>query len=178
MRTSKPISRRRSISRSRSELTAETARPAADHGFALPTAIIILFIITRLLAAAISVATQTSTSTTRDNNVKAAVEAAEAGLQVGAYRLTELAPTAGQCINESATVSVGSQAEAESKCTDAAESLGNGATFRYWTSLPLKAGEKCAGRTIATIAYTTQRCITAQGTVNAVKPSVRLQTTA
>ena len=45
MRTSKPISRRRSISRSRSELTAETARPAADHGFALPTAIIILFIV-------------------------------------------------------------------------------------------------------------------------------------
>ena len=169
MRTSKPISRRRSISRSRSELTAETARPAADHGFALPTAIIILFIITVLTAAAISVATQTSTSTTRDNNVKAEVEAAEAGQHVASYRLSQLGPSRAQCINESDVVE-----PAKSPCQDNSESLGNQASFRYWTTVTLKAGEKCAGRTVAAT-RTSQRCVTSEGSVSGVEPAVRLQ---
>src|SRR5438105_11137833 len=126
MRTSKPISRRRSISRSRSELTAETARPAADHGFALPTAIIILFVLTLLTAAAISVATQTSTSTTRDDNVKAEVEAAEAGLHVSGYRMSQLKPTETQCINGSEAVK---PAAGQRYCSGSGtESLGNGAS--------------------------------------------------
>ena len=49
----------------------------SEAGFAMPTAVIILFITTLLLAAAVKVASQTSTSTTRDSNVKAEIEAAE-----------------------------------------------------------------------------------------------------
>jgi Tfp pilus assembly protein PilX len=147
----------------------------AQAGFALPSAIIALFIITMLTAAAISVATQSSTSTTRDDNVKAELEAAEAGLHVGDYRLSQLKPEETQCINETEAVTAKSTEEAESKCKDASESLGNGATFKYWTSLPLKAGENCAGHKVESEAGITQRCVTSEGKVNAVEPAVRLQ---
>lgn len=135
----------------------------------MPIVIIVLFILTLLTGATIIVATQTSTSTTRDSNVKAELAAAEAGLHVADYRLGELKPSESQCIGE------GKVETEESKCTDSSESLGNGASFRYWTTLPLKAGSKCAGRTVETIAGKTQRCVTAEGTVNGVTPAVRIQ---
>ena len=77
-----------------------------EAGFVLPSAIIVLFVITILTGAAISVAVQTSTSTTRDNNVKAEIAAAEAGLQVASYRLSKLEPGNTQCISESKTESL------------------------------------------------------------------------
>jgi len=142
-------------------------RPTNESGFALITAIIMLVIITALTGSAITVAVQSSTSTERDSNVKAELAAAEAGLQVASYRLTQLKPAETQCINEREAVT--------SSCTDSPESLGNGAAFHYWTSLPLTAGTKCAGRTVEIIAKTTQRCVTSEGTVNGATPGVRLQ---
>jgi Tfp pilus assembly protein PilX len=137
-------------------------RSAGAAGFVLPTAIIVLLILTVLIGAAITVASQTSTSTTRDNNVKAALEAAEAGLQTASYRLSKLEPKESkQCINGSKTV--------EEKCESGTESLGNGATFQYWTSKGLAPGEKCAGETIVTVTNPAQRCITSIGTVNGVQ---------
>lgn len=133
------------------------------------SAIVILFVLTLLVGAAVTVATQTSTSTTRDDAVKAELEAAEAGLHVADYRLGQLKPTEAQCIGESKVETE------ESNCTDSSESLGNGASFRYWTTLPLKAGAKCSGRTVEAIASTTQRCVTAEGKDNGVTPAVRLQ---
>jgi Tfp pilus assembly protein PilX len=146
----------------------------AESGFALPTAIIILFVVTLLTGTAITAATQSSKSATRDTNVKAELEAAEAGLQVASYRLTQLGPSETQCINKSEAITVAAK-EVESKCKDGSESLGNGASFQYWTTLPLKAGETCAGRTVASIANTSQRCATSVGTANGVEPAVRLQ---
>jgi len=61
-------------------------------------------------------------------------------------------------------------------CNSATEAIGNGATFKYWTTLPLVAGEKCANKSVEAIASTTQRCITSEGKVNGVEPAVRLQT--
>jgi Tfp pilus assembly protein PilX len=150
-------------------------RATSERGFVLPSAIIMLFILTLLTAAAITVATQTSTSTTRDDNVKAEVEAAEAGLHTADYRLGQLKPSETQCIGEAAAVEAKTTAEAESKCKDSTESLGNGATFRYWTTLPIASGT-CAGRTVEKIEGVVQRCVTAEGKVNGVEPAVRLQT--
>lgn len=133
------------------------------------SAMVVLFILTLLIAAAISVATQTSTSTTRDDAVKAELEAAEAGLHVADYRLSQLKPSETQCIAESKVETE------ESKCTDSSESIGNSASFRYWTTLPLTAGAKCSGRTIEAISGTIQRCVTAEGKVNGVTPAARLQ---
>jgi hypothetical protein len=133
----------------------------------MPSAVIILFIITVLLATTITVASQTSTSTTRDTNVKAEIEAAEAGLQVAGYRLSQLEPKSTQCVNGEKAV--------ETKCESGVESLGNNATFQYWTTLPLKSGETCAGRSVVSVAGKTLRCVTAEGLVNSVRPGVRVQ---
>jgi hypothetical protein len=119
------------------------------------------------LAAAVKVASQTSTSTTRDTNVKAEIEAAEAGLQVAGYRLSQLEPKSTQCINGEKAV--------ETKCESGVEALGNHATFQYWTTLPLKSGETCAGRSVVAVAGKTLRCVTAEGLVNSIQPGVRVQ---
>jgi Tfp pilus assembly protein PilX len=151
-------------------------RTASEAAFALPSAMIVLFVMVVLTGAAIAVATQSSSSTARDDNVKAELEAAEAGLQVATYRLGQLEPSESQCINRSEALLAKTPAEQEGKCKDAAESLGNGASFQYWTSLPLKAGEKCAGRVVVAITGTAQRCVTSEGAVDGVEPNVRLET--
>jgi hypothetical protein len=143
---------------------------ASERGFALAMAIIILFVITMLTGVAVLVASQISTSTTRDTSVKGELEAAEAGQHVAGYRLTELGPSEAQCVNESEVVE-----PSNSPCHDESESLGNGASFEYWTTVPLKAGETCAGRKVVAIVGVWQRCVTSEGSVNGVKPAVRLQ---
>lgn len=147
---------------------------ANESGFTLIVAMLVLLILSLLVATAIAVASQTSTSTTRDTNSKAALEAAEAGLQVAAFRLSKLEPTETLCIN-------GSEKKAsESECKSGIEtSLGNGATFQYWTSLPYKAGEKCAGQEVTTAEIasgSTLRCVTSEGIANSVTPGTRLRT--
>jgi Tfp pilus assembly protein PilX/cytoskeletal protein CcmA (bactofilin family) len=144
-------------------------RLTGEAGFVLPTAMIVLLILTVLIGAAVTVASQTSTSTTRDNNTKAALEAAEAGLQTASYRLSKLEPKESKlCINGSVVV--------ESECKSSSESLGNGATFQYWTSKGLAVGEKCAGETIATVTNPAPRCITSVGTVNGVQRRLQAST--
>jgi Tfp pilus assembly protein PilX len=143
---------------------------AAEAGFALPTAIIVLFVLTLLTGAAITVSTQTSGSTTRDDNVKAALEAAEAGLQVASYRLGQLKPAETECINGSATEVPGG---GSTYCkSSSSENLGNGASFQYWTSLPLTSGKKCAGQTVEIKTGYTPRCVTSEGTVSNVTQRV------
>jgi Tfp pilus assembly protein PilX len=144
-------------------------RLASEAGFVLPMAIIVLFVLTVLAGAAIMVASQTSTSTTRDDNTKAALEAAEAGLRVADYRLNTLKPEETKCITGSAVVT-----PTGGYCEDAsAENLGNGATFEYWTTPALKLSEKCAGQTVTEIkAGLAQRCITSVGTVNGISQRV------
>src|SRR2546429_8448483 len=149
------------------------SRPAArtgEAGFALPGAIIVLVIITLLTGAAITAATQTSSSTTRDTNVKVEIEAAEAGLHIAGYRLSQLKPSESQCVGETKVETE------ESKCKDSSESLGNGASFSYKTTKPLKVGDECAGRKLAIIpSGIALRCVTSEGSVNSVEPPVRLQ---
>jgi Tfp pilus assembly protein PilX len=165
-----PLCQQRNLLRMiRTSPCAPKRRLAGQAGFALPSAIIILLVVTVLTGAAIAIATQTSTSTTRDNNVKAEVEAAEAGLHIASYRLSQLHPSPVQCIGEAAL------AAELSLCKDSPESLGNGAAFQYWTTLPLKAGDSCAGRKVELIEAPTSRCVTSEGVVNGVKPGVRLQ---
>jgi Tfp pilus assembly protein PilX len=139
-------------------------------GFVLPTAIIVLLIVTVLVGAAITVAAQTSTSTTRDDNTKAALEAAEAGLQVATYRLTKLAPEPTQCINGSEKTGV------ETECKSGSEPLGNGAEFTYWTTLELPLVSTCTGAAVTPPSNGdtyVQRCVTSVGKVNGVQRRVQ-----
>jgi Tfp pilus assembly protein PilX len=145
-------------------------RLVGEGGFVIPTALMVLFVITMLAGTAVVVSTRTSSSTTRDDNVKAALEAAEGGLQVASYRLGQLQPGATECIAQNAgeVPSTGTYCKASS-----AENLGNGATFQYWTSLPLAVGNKCAGQTISEIKTgETPRCVTAEGKVSGVAQRV------
>ncbi len=153
-------------------------RLADDGGFALIVAMFVLLIVSVLVGAAIAVASQTSSSTTRDTNSKAALEAAEAGLQVAAFRLGKFEPVEAACITGTITAFPTLPATGEHNyCAGSdPEPLGNGATFQYWTSKKLTSGT-CAGKTIPTEpAGVTQRCITAEGIAGAVKPGTRLQT--
>ncbi len=144
-------------------------RLAAQAGIALPVAIIVLFILTMLIAAAVSVALDTNSSTLRDNNVKAALEAAETGLRVATYRLNMLDPGAEKCINKTeATVP-----EKGNYCQEKeAEQLGNHSEFSYTTTRALEAGvagdDECVGATVENKSGVIQRCITSVGTVNGV----------
>jgi Tfp pilus assembly protein PilX len=149
-------------------------RLADEAGFVLPTAIIVTMIVTVLAGAAIKVSTQTSKSTTRDVSTKAALEAAEGGLQVASYRVNNLKPEAANCITGSAEAAP--QSGSVYCASSSTESLGNSASFQYWTSKALSAGEKCAGETIEAKTGITQRCITSEGKVNGVEPATRLQT--
>jgi Tfp pilus assembly protein PilX len=146
---------------------------AVEGGFALIVAMFVLLIISVLVATAIAVASQTSTSTTRDTNSKASFEAAEAGLQVAAFRLSKLEPVETACITGTAAAFPTLPTTGEHVyCEDVSkEILGNGATFQYWTSKALAVGVKCGGTT--TVAG--QRCITSEGIVDGVKPGTRLQ---
>lgn len=149
-------------------------RLADEAGFVLPTAIIVLMIVTVLAGAAITVSTQTSKSTTRDVGTKAALEAAEGGLQVASYRLNQFKPEPANCVTGTAEAA---PASGSVYCTGSStESLGNGATFQYWTTKALSAGEKCAGQTIAAKAGIAQRCVTAEGKASGVETGARLQT--
>lgn len=144
-------------------------RLPGEAGFVLPTAMIVLLILTVLIGAAVTVASQTSTSTTRDDNTKAALEAAEAGLQTAAYRLSKLEPKkSDQCINGETVV--------VAECKSPSEPLGNGAAFEYWTSKGLAVGEKCAGETITIVTSPAQRCITSVGTVHGVQRRLQAST--
>lgn len=143
----------------------------AESGFVVPLIVIVLFVIAILAGASITVAVQASKSSSRDASVKTALAAAEAGLQIAAYRLDELKPTASECINGFEHVN-----PAVKKCESTAESLGNGATFTYWTTLPVSTGELCAGTTVTVASNETLRCITAEGKVSGLSKNVRLQT--
>jgi Tfp pilus assembly protein PilX len=149
---------------------------ASEAGIALPAAVIVLSIMTTLTAAAVTVSVSTSSSTKRDDNRKAALEAAEAGLKVGTYRLTLINPTinpekptenpscVGQSSKEETTTSTG-------YCESKEEELGNGAKFKFWTTPVLSETGKCVGGVVTNTIGTSplaQRCVIAQGTVGNV----------
>jgi Tfp pilus assembly protein PilX/cytoskeletal protein CcmA (bactofilin family) len=151
-------------------LTNFKRHPTDEAGFVLPTAMIVLLMLTVLIGAAVTVASQTSTSTTRDSNTKAALEAAEAGLQTASYRLSKLEPEKSECVTGTAKAppTIGIYCAGSGS-----EPLGNGASFEYWASKGLVAGEKCGGETVSTQENVTPRCITSVGNVNGVARRVQ-----
>jgi hypothetical protein len=77
-------------------VTVERLR--SQHGIALPAALMILFILSLLGAALVHTAVSSGTESSRDRNVKRAVAAADAGIDVALYRLNKLTPSALQCV--------------------------------------------------------------------------------
>jgi hypothetical protein len=149
----------------------------SDAGFVLPTAIGVLFVILLLTAAGVTASFSTSNSTTRDEHQKAALEAAEAGLRVAAYRLNMLGPEPKECL--AATTLVKEVTSEATQCVDSGEALGNGGKYQYWTTTELKKGSTCVGIVIkdpeeerSKSEGIEQRCVTSVGTVNGVQARV------
>jgi Tfp pilus assembly protein PilX len=123
-------------------------------------AIIALFIVTTLAAAAVAVGVQTNRSTRQDTNRKMALEAAEAGLQVALYRLNMLNVDATACIGD-APISA-TNIPLTGWCQSSKTALGNGASYQYYTTPVLGTSATCAGLRILD-GDVTQRCVTSVG---------------
>ncbi|HEX3693663.1 MAG TPA: hypothetical protein VHU13_09995, partial [Solirubrobacteraceae bacterium] len=96
---------------------------ATEDGVAMVVAMMVLFIVIALATAAITTTLTTNSSTKRDNNVKAALAAAEAGVQTAIYRLNILHPEEGNkyCVGPS-TVEIASVSGGY--CKEGKETLG------------------------------------------------------
>lgn len=138
---------------------------ASQDGFALPAAILVLFVILGLTAAAVTVSVQTNSTTRRDDNVKAALAAAESGLQTAIYRLDMLHPEelGKLCVGQTTVEAAGS----DGYCKEGSGELGNGASYTYWTSEAL-VGSGCVGQTVMSQVSLIQRCVVAEGSVNGI----------
>ena len=140
-----------------------------ERGIALPVALAALLILSLLGTAAVLAATEAGNATGRDANTKSALEAADAGLRVAAYRLNQLRPDDTHC----PTVPVTPTGSGNLCASPGVEGIGNGASYRYWISGAMTGGT-CAGSAVdSTQTSIGQRCITAIGTANAI--SVRTQ---
>jgi Tfp pilus assembly protein PilX len=155
----------------RTVLNSVRARVGEESGFAVVVAMTILAITLGLGAVAATVAIHTNSSSNRDTRLKAAVEAADAGLRTAAFRLNADKPGDNYCPTTPTFAAV----DANGLCAqDGPEALGNGATFSYWISRAMQTGDACTGPAVSSTASdVAQRCITAVGTANGV--SARLQ---
>ena len=142
-----------------------------QDGVAMIVAIGALAMMLMLTATVVGATQLLGTATTTETARKRAFEAAEAGLQATVYRLNMLAPANDRCIGGAGeTVQAASTG---TSCAPYAESLGNGASFTSWTTLPLSAGGTCAGLTVGGSSAISERCVTASGTVDGVTRRVQ-----
>ena len=135
---------------------------ASERGAALIVALIVLTVVSALASVVMMSAIATDDVTMRDTNYKNALEASEAGLQVGLYRLNMVYPDANHCVGDGAQTP-----GSTGLCASSSYTLGNGSTYQYWSSLPLSSSQTCAGEPLNGIDVS-QRCITALGVSNGV----------
>jgi Tfp pilus assembly protein PilX len=140
---------------------------------AMIVAVIVLMVVSALAAVTVAVATQTNGSTRRDANKKNALEAAEAGLQVALYRLNMLRPDDNHCVGD-----VVGSADGTGTCASSSYTLGNGSTYRYWTTPVMQAGASCVGLFMTSSTNVSQRCVTAQGTSNGITARSQIRASA
>ncbi len=140
----------------------------SEQGVALPTVIGALTITTGLAAGTFAVTIQGNHASQRDRDLKRALGAAEAGLQMAALKVSELGNIpATKCVT---TAAVDPLAGNECPSTDWIP-MGNGARYRYVVSQASAAGD-CASLA-ATSAV--DRCITAIGEVNDVRRRLQMR---
>jgi type II secretory pathway pseudopilin PulG len=124
-------------------------RLAAEQGFLMPIAVWVLFLLLLLLAAALTWATGASDSAIRDQNEKAALQAAQAGMRMAVYEANGLGldvsqianPNAlnpdllpGQCVVSASlniTKSIQTPVTGGSWCSPVRGQLGAGQTYCY-----------------------------------------------
>jgi Tfp pilus assembly protein PilX len=150
------------------------SRVRDERGVALVIVLIAMVVAGLLAAAVIAGAVQSNDTTIRGGNLNAAVAAADSGLDVATYRINMLAPSAGNCVTNAVVAATSGQCP-----QDGPESLGNGASYTFWTSPVMAAGGTCAGLQVdSSQSAIAQRCITAIGTANGVSARVQARVAA
>src|SRR5829696_4411799 len=137
-----------------------------ERGVAM-VAVMGVLLVTAILGFAVAAAAdRTNAGAIRDANGKRALAAADAGLNAGRFRIGKTYGSANATINDGKCFpDTGSATCAWS----APESVGNGATFRYWVS-PVGAVSSCVGAaTPVSPATLRQRCVIAEGEANGAR---------
>ena len=157
-----------------------TARPplSDDGGFALIIAICALLVISLLAAAAVAIGLQTMSSSRRDTYRKGALEAAEAGLQIASYRLNMLDPANANSQNSECVGDALATPDPTGTCPSSLTTLGNGASYRYWSTPVLGPRSTCAGQALSSDMSLAQRCITAVGIDNGIQERSQIRVAA
>ena len=151
-----------------------------QEGIAMPVVIGTLTITTGLAAGTFAVVIEGNHAAVRDRDSKAALGAAEAGLQMASLRTTQLKPSTAQCVTNS-LVAPGSASNdgsttAPAECPRWRESIGNGGTYTYVVSTPASGSCPTLPTAPATpVGVGASRCITSTGEVNGVKRRLQMR---
>ncbi len=157
------------MSRSRTIVTSLRARIGSlrsESGIALPVAISVLMITGALAAAAATSAMTANRQSSRDKFVKRSVAAADAGIEIGKFRINKFATVltaTNQCVSKNASTGVlyVESVQADGWCREQTEDLGDGVTYSY----------RVSGRTTSFVGGqdVNQRKIVATGLVGGVQ---------
>jgi type II secretory pathway pseudopilin PulG len=138
---------------------------ARENGIAMPTATSMLMVVSLLVAAGLATSTQLSQSSNRDQDIKRALSAAEAGIQTAVYRLNQIR---NPVVPGTMCLTTGPVTPTAGECpASPAESLGNGASFYYYVTPRLGVSGTCALMP-GQVAGERDRCVTAVGTADGV----------
>jgi Tfp pilus assembly protein PilX len=150
-------------------------RLKSDSGVALIIAVTVLMVLLMLAGVVMSAATNLNSISNRDTVTKRAFEAAQAGLQATVYRMNMQINSQTKPPAELATYCVGGAADevqppslpisSPNSCAPYTENLGNGASYKSWTTTVFSGVGTCAGVAIGTSNTVAERCVTSEGIV-------------
>ena len=104
-------------------------------GTALPMVMGVLLLMLGIAMLVTQESVNLARTSSADRNSKSALAAAQAGVQAARYRIAKLAPTDPMCVTNIAVAPA-----ADGNCPGFSESLGNGASYTYYTTPRLTAG--------------------------------------
>jgi Tfp pilus assembly protein PilX len=143
----------------------------SEDGVALPVASGMLMIVSILVVGFFSVSMQVSDTSVDARSSKRALAAAEAGLQTAVYRLNLLNQTA--AANAANCLTTTWVAPSSGECPAQTESIGNGAEYSYYVTPASSAGSTGCVTVPGVATSSSDRCITAVGTVNGVNRRIQ-----
>ena len=128
-------------------LRARIGSLRSESGIALPISISVLMITGALAAAAATSAMTANSQSSRDKFVKRSVAAADAGIEVGKFRINKFATVltaTNQCVSKNTSTGVlyVESVQADGWCREQSEDLGDGVSYSY----------RVSGRTTSTVA--------------------------
>jgi Tfp pilus assembly protein PilX len=144
----------------------------SQDGVALPVATGLLLVVSLLVVGFFTLSLRVNDTSVEDRSSKRALAAAEAGLQMAVYRLNQLNASPLATRDSSCLTTTWVALPIDGQCPGLTEQLGNGAQYTYWVT-PADGAAGCV-RLPTSVETSTDRCITAVGTVNGV--SRRIQT--